>query len=283
MVHHHLIKYGADFTTELPGGIKNPYKIYFNPSYNDLICPCGNLVGCMVENQVYISVNNSLSEPHIVTYRSDEITLKYQSALLLSINLSNNCRTVMVSLNSSGNTPIKERKKLLTATGTIVSTTEKASIVSTTETETMVPTTETTMVSTTGTTLQLRQSINFIPKQLVDIDNFNQSKNYIMIDNVKCNEAIWITFQHHSNHDQIEFSLTVYSNNKWVMKSQVSPDDNIIPKPTLPPIPPFNDYSTCLYDSNNPYPTILQPTIWTNIKCTTIEKELHYDHSHLLR
>ncbi|EAL62845.1 hypothetical protein DDB_G0289223 [Dictyostelium discoideum AX4] len=61
------------------------------------------------------------------------------------------------------------------------------------------------------------------------------------------------------------------------MKSQPSQDDNIIPEPTLPPTPSIDDDSKCIYDSANPYSIDLQPTIGTNVKCPTNEKELHYD------
>ncbi|KAN0043021.1 hypothetical protein ACTA71_010654 [Dictyostelium dimigraforme] len=71
--------------------------------------------------------------------------------------------------------------------------------------------------------------------------------------------------------------MTDYPYSKCIMKSQATPDDDIIPKPTLPPIPPINDNSTCFYSSKNPYSTDLQPTVGTNIKCPTNEIELHYD------
>ncbi|KAN0043022.1 hypothetical protein ACTA71_010655 [Dictyostelium dimigraforme] len=71
--------------------------------------------------------------------------------------------------------------------------------------------------------------------------------------------------------------MTDYPYSKCIMKSQATPDDNIIPEPTLPPIPSINDNSTCNYDSTNPFSTDLQPTVGTNIKCPTNEIELHYD------
>ncbi|KAM9999924.1 hypothetical protein ACTFIZ_008384 [Dictyostelium cf. discoideum] len=71
--------------------------------------------------------------------------------------------------------------------------------------------------------------------------------------------------------------ITDYPYYKCTMKSQASPDDNIIPEPTLPPTPSIDDESTCIYDSTNPYSTDLQPTTGTNVKCPTNEKELHYD------
>ncbi|KAM9983820.1 hypothetical protein ACTFIY_000540 [Dictyostelium cf. discoideum] len=71
--------------------------------------------------------------------------------------------------------------------------------------------------------------------------------------------------------------ITDYPYYKCTMKSQPSQDDSIIPEPTLPPTPSIDDDSICIYDSTNPYSIDLQPTIGTNVKCPTNEKELHYD------
>ncbi|KAN0042942.1 hypothetical protein ACTA71_010575 [Dictyostelium dimigraforme] len=90
-----------------------------------------------------------LDENYIKMWAGDRMVAKAQLEVHQTIPLINNNKTTTtnnnnISLNSSGNAPIKERKTLLTATRTMVSTTE---------TET------TTMLSTTEITLQFQQLI----------------------------------------------------------------------------------------------------------------------------
>ncbi|KAM9955179.1 hypothetical protein ACTFIR_009687, partial [Dictyostelium discoideum] len=89
----HQGSHRASFTAELSGGIQSSYLIYFNPCFNDHMCPGGLSAGCMFYVQNSQTILNSvglLSEPHFVTYRTDGITIKYQSTLLPSTTCASN-------------------------------------------------------------------------------------------------------------------------------------------------------------------------------------------------
>ncbi|EEU04144.1 IPT/TIG domain-containing protein [Dictyostelium discoideum AX4] len=94
IVHNdHQGPYKASFPAELPGGIQTPYTMYFNPCFNDNVCPGGLSVGCMsyVQNsQKILNSVGSLSEPHSITLNSEGISIEYQSALLPSTTCASN-------------------------------------------------------------------------------------------------------------------------------------------------------------------------------------------------
>ncbi|KAM9961619.1 hypothetical protein ACTFIR_004473 [Dictyostelium discoideum] len=102
----------ASFTAELSGGIQTPYTIYFNPCFNDHMCPGGLSVGCTFIVQNSQRVLNSvglLSESHFVTFRTDGITIKYQSALLPSTTCASNGnrRTMILIITCDPNETFK--------------------------------------------------------------------------------------------------------------------------------------------------------------------------------
>ncbi|KAK5575790.1 hypothetical protein RB653_006924 [Dictyostelium firmibasis] len=89
----HQGAYSASFTKELTGGIQTNYNVYFNPCFNDHMCPDGYSTGCsfIVQNsQKVVNSLGSLNEPHSVTFNTDGITIKYQSTLLPSTTCPGN-------------------------------------------------------------------------------------------------------------------------------------------------------------------------------------------------